>query len=692
VSAAGQHADGADVGEPRSDQATWSQRLHHYVTDPAFIQREDFPIGTTAALLQLAAPPYYTPCPNPFLREIVQGWQQQHPATPAAPVGPCPELPVSTKTDKSYTLHTYHSKVPASTLEHLIEHFCAPGDVVLDCFCGSGVTGVACANVSARGKAVHAVLLDLSPAATFITYNYLFGVAPAQLQAEGAQLLAEVAPSYDLLYRDAHGDFSYTIYADQFRCPHCGAVVTFWDAMVDVTAMRLHPALQCTHCGAAIAKANQRVWRTQDDALLGEQVTQAEQVPVARKYGRRLHILTAAERQQAMADQPSLPRTGVPLIPWPEGANLSQPKRSHGITHLHHLFTPRNLVALSHLWQAAGSYPSHRQLRFAITAFMLKTGSRLHNIGFKQGGLNLAGQLPNTYYLPNLSAERHLGRLFADKLQGLATFYANAPQHPKAVISTSSATCLDLPDNSVDYCLTDPPFGGFVHYGDLNLVWEAWLGVMANRTTEAIIYAPAGKDDAAYASLLTAAFREIYRVLKPGKWLTLLFHNSHNEVWNILQTALLQAGFVVADVRAALRGQGSYKQMTATVAVHSDLLVSAYKPTGAIAPSQLGVGHVEALWEWVRNHLARLPLPSDTQVILRERQPAMLFDRMVAFHVQHGLAVPLSAPAFYRGLDEHFCKHSGMYFLPEQRREVGEATAKAQASSEREPLAISDEG
>lgn len=676
MSDTGLQAHGEASAAPRDEQAVWAHRLHRYLTDPTFTGREDFPAGTPAAILQLADPPYYTPCPNPFLQEIVQGWQAQRPPTAVAPVGPCPELPVSTKTDKSYTLHTYHSKVPASTLAHLIDHYCAPGDVVLDCFCGSGVTGVACAKVSARGKPVHAVLLDLSPAATFITYNYLFGAPPEQLQAEGAQLLAAVAPFYDSLYRDAYGDFSYTIYADQFRCPHCATAVTFWDAMVDVAAMRLKPTLRCTQCGEIIPKAGQaRVWRTHDDELIGKPVTQAEQVPVARKYGRRLRILTAAERQQAVREQPRLPLFGAPLIPWPDGANLSQPKRSHGISHLHHLFTPRNLAALTQLWHAAGHYPSHRQLRFAMTAFMLKTGSRLHNIGFKHGGLNLAGQLPNTYYLPNLSAERHIGQLFADKLRGLAAFYATAPQRPSAVISTSSATRLDLPDNSIDYCLTDPPFGGFVHYGDLNFVWEAWLGVMANRTAEAIIYAPEGKDYAAYEALLTAAFREIYRVLKPGKWLTLIFHNSQNGVWNIMQRALLQAGFVVADVRAAMRGQGSYKQMTSTVAVHSDLLVSAYKPAEQATPSQLTVGSLAAVWEWVQHHLGQLPLPDDHLAVLAERQPHMLFDRMVAFHVQHGLAVPVSAAAFYRGLDDYFCEHNDMYFLPAQLPVIAERSS-----------------
>lgn len=652
------------------------EQLRHFLADPALGRREDFPNGTVDALLQLADPPYYTPCPNPFLRAIVQKWQAERPAGEATPpVGPCTELPVSTKTEQSYTLHTYHSKIPTSTLAHLIDHFCVAGDVVLDCFCGSGVTGVACANVTARGKAVRAVLVDLSPAATFITYNYLFPVDPIQLQADGDALLAQLAPLYRSLYHDAHGAFDYTIYSDLFTCANCAKPVTFWDAMVDSAAMQLKSEMRCTHCGAQISKANaSRVQATWHDPILQAAVTQAQQAPVARKYGRVLHSLTPDERQAAAESSAFVAHAAVPVIPWPDGANLSQPKRSHGISHVHHLFTPRNLTALTHLWQGAGNYATQRQLRFAITAFLLKTGSRLHNIGFKRGSLNLAGQLPNTYYLPNLSAERHIGQLFADKLKGLAAFYAHATaasaQQPATAISTGSATCLDLPDNSIDYCLTDPPFGGFVHYGELNFVWEAWLGVMANRTPEAIVYAPDGKDYTAYQALMTRAFCEIYRVLKPGKWLTLVFHHSNHVVWRVIQEALCQAGFIVADVRAATRGQGSYKQMTAPQAVQSDLLVSAYKPADSTQqPPHPTAGTVAGVWAFVHTYLQQLPLPNQAtpqpdQAL--ERQKHLLFNRMVAYHIQQGLTVPLSAAEFYQGLRQRFPERAGMYFLPEQ--------------------------
>jgi hypothetical protein len=55
--------------------------------------------------------------------------------------------------------------------------------------------------------------------------------------------------------------------------------------------------------------------------------------------------------------------------------------------------------------------------------------------------------------------------------------------------------------------------------------------------------------------------------------------------------------------------------------------------------------------------------------IIAERQNYLLFDRMVAFHVQHGVTVPLSAAEFYQGLVQRFPEREGMYFLSEQAAE-----------------------
>src|SRR5205807_10449212 len=86
-------------------------------------------------------------------------------------------------------------------------------------------------------------------------------------------------------------------------------------------------------------------------------------------------------------------------------------------------------------------------------------------------------------------------------------------------------------------------------------------------------------------------------------------------------------------------------------------------------------GTEEGVWEFVRSHLAQLPLPGSRvpgptwgggPEILSERQNYLLFGRMVAFHVRRGVTVPLSAAELYAGLQQRFLQRDGMYFLPDQ--------------------------
>ena len=54
---------------------------------------------------------------------------------------------------------------------------------------------------------------------------------------------------------------------------------------------------------------------------------------------------------------------------------------------------------------------------------------------------------------------------------------------------------------------------------------------------------------------------------------------------------------------------------------------------------------------------------------IQEREPYLLFDRMVAYHIMNGLSVPIDAPDFYKGLEERFVERDGMYFLRDQVNE-----------------------
>jgi hypothetical protein len=141
-------------------------------------------------------------------------------------------------------------------------------------------------------------------------------------------------------------------------------------------------------------------------------------------------------------------------------------------------------------------------------------------------------------------------------------------------------------------------------------------------------------------------------------------------VWTSIQEALGHAGFVVADVRTLDKKQGTFKQVTTVGAVKQDLIISAYKPNGGLEERfKLEAGTEEGVWDFIRTHLKKISVfveKDGKAEIIAERQNYLLFDRMVAFHVQRNETVPLSASEFYQGLIQRFSERDGMFFLSDQ--------------------------
>ena len=214
-------------------------------------------------------------------------------------------------------------------------------------------------------------------------------------------------------------------------------------------------------------------------------------------------------------------------------------------------------------------------------------------------------------------------------------------------------------------------------YSELNYFTDMWLRVYEKNTDEAIINKAQNKALMEYQALMEKCFANMYRVLKPNRWITIEFHNSQNAVWNAIQETLLKAGFIIADVRTLDKGKGTTKQMTYTSAVKQDLVISAYKPKDSFKRKMLAeAGTEETAWNFVRQHLENIPVvvQKNGQIeVIAERQSFLLFDRMVAYHIMNGIPVPLDATDFYRGLDEKFLKRDSMYFLSDQVNEYDTA-------------------
>ncbi len=190
--------------------------------------------------------------------------------------------------------------------------------------------------------------------------------------------------------------------------------------------------------------------------------------------------------------------------------------------------------------------------------------------------------------------------------------------------------------------------------------------------SEAVVNKAQDKDTQRYMELMLSCFQQNYRLLKPGRWTTVEFHNSQNAIWNATQESMVRAGFVIADVRTLDKQGETYKQSKQGL-VKADLVISAYKPRAGFEQAFERVkGSEDGAWQFVREHLAYVPVFVESKgkaEVIAERMPYLLFDRMVAFHLQRGATVPLSAAEFYAGLRQRFPPGDGMPFLETQAAE-----------------------
>ena len=720
--------------EEQAKRDEYRRRLAEYLKNPTFRAIEGFPIGSDEDILALSDPPYYTACPNPFLPEIIEQWQQEREEI-RQKLGlkeekyqrePFAADVSEGKNDPIYNAHSYHTKVPHKAIMRYILHYTDPGDIVFDGFCGTGMTGVAaqlCGDkktveslgyrVDNKGviwegeKAISrlgarkAVLNDLSPAATFIAYNYNTPVDAVSFEHEAKKTLKEVEQECGWMYETWHpnyddpnrvkGKINYTVWSDVFVCPNCGQEMIFWDIAVDQQDGKIQDSWNCPECGTLVAKSPkkgsgalkaERAWNTHYDRELKETIRQAKQVPVLinysvgkKRWGKKPDRIDLELIQKI--DEHDIPYP-VPLTKIPKGDKTSDPFNV-GITHIHNYYSRRNLWLLSCLKEKSLIISEQNRSRWndAFQSICGTLSSKLtrYNMG-KRGN----GPLSGTLYVASLIAESNVISVMDGKISDFLYDSKTISSKSSILECVSSERTNQNPERS-DYIFVDPPFGSNLMYSELNFIWEAWLKVFTNNTTEAIMNDIQHKGLVEYQGIMQKCFNEFYRVLKLGRWMTVEFHNSQNSVWNAIQEALQRAGFVIADVRVLNKEQGSFNQATASGAVKQDLIISAYKPNGNLEENfKLKAGTEDGAWEFVRYHLGKLPIVNESNgvpIVNAERQAFLLFDRMVAFHIQRGVMVPLSAPEFYAGLEQRFTRRDGMYFLPDQVAEYDRAMLNA---------------
>jgi len=496
----------------------------------------------TGSLFKKKVPPmpegYYSgDKPNPNLRAFVEQHIKERPYDPETDDYDVPafDKPIeTTKATAIYNMHTYWSKKPHDAIRQYIRHYTKPGDLVLDPFCGSGGTALA-----ALMEGRKAIAIDRSPAATFITKNYCTPVDVDELQRAFEELKRKVKQEIDWLYETrcdrcgSKATTAYTVYSQVFQCPRCLEKVPLFDCVeVETSTAKGKPkkVRACPHCYKR--------------GITEEISTRAEKfgaIPVLVSYLCESGCRPArAERRHNDPDKKKreyfekydlgkireIESKDIPYwypqVDFPKNfARWHSDLRLQCIYKVSELFTKRNLWALAALMKAINEsaleiYAS--VFRLSVTGFLLAL-SRMQRYYPNSSFPSMV--LPGTYYMPPVFAEEQVLYYFQNKLKRNITGYKIINKElisTDCMISTESAVNLSgIRSQSVDYIFTDPPYADKVQYGELNFVWEAWLGFDTHwHDEEIIVNEVRGKTEEDWANMMRQAMAECYRVLKPG--------------------------------------------------------------------------------------------------------------------------------------------------------------------------------
>lgn len=154
-----------------------------------------------------------------------------------------------------------------------------------------------------------------------------------------------------------------------------------------------------------------------------------------------------------------------------------------------------------------------------------------------------------------------------------------------AMVTCGDSSYLDIPDNSVDAVITDPPYYGNVMYSELSEFYYSWLrltlrdkydyfqGEHVPNASEVIVNSVQEKDENDFIEGLTAIFGESERKLKKGGLMVFTFHHQEEKAWGAVLQSVLSAGFYISAIYPVQSEKGASLHIFAQANVRYDMVV-----------------------------------------------------------------------------------------------------------------------
>lgn len=572
----------------------------------------------------------------------------------------------ATRTGALYNAFSYPTKISPEAIALFIATHSDVGAIIADVFSGSGTTGVAAIlcerptkkmidearrlGVEPRWGPRVAHLFDVGVLGTFMGRVLTSPPEPHAFRIAVAELIEaakeQLGPAYNAIDPEGRsGSIRHVIWSDLIECCSCGGEHRLWDVAVERDPARFLKHFICARCGTEQnVDSCRRVERDITDVFGRPQRTRARvPVEVHGATGARKWVRPADSSDMAIAEQ----ATRVPLpastpdarITWGE---LHRSGYHSGISHLHHFYTPRNFIAIAICMDVAERWPEPMRsaLQFLVLSYNASHSTLMTRIVAKrdQRDFVLTGAQSGVLYVSGLPVEKNVLAGIKRKAGTIAeAFEVTHGAATRVHVHNRSSENLPLQAGSVDYVFTDPPFGDYIPYGEINQINELWLGRTTNLAAETVVSGTGGKDVEHYERSMSAIFLEVGRVLKPEGLVTVVFHSAHARIWRALTGAFAAAKLRVRVTSVLDKVQASFKQVVSTISVKGDPLILLDKTSFEVAKAD----HDEIVTGLVE--LAR-----------RAKQPDLraLFSSYAAACLAAGHPVELDAAAFDQRLSD----------------------------------------
>jgi len=442
-----------------------------------------------------------------------------------------------------YALHKYWSKKPHNVVRHFILKYTNEDEIVLDPFCGSGISIIE--SLLTNRKAIG---IDINPSAIFITKQTLSKISIRDIENEFKRLRERVESKINSLYRVVRKDGVYI----------------------------------GTHF----------IWEN------------GKLVEVWYKKNRRKVIDTPSEEDVKLAT--SFSYETIPYF-YPKEKLFYNPRiNANKDTKVYNLFTPRNLLALSILWKEINAINDENIRAFFKFCFTASVGqaSNMVFVVKRRGKFNgktrkspkkEVGSWVIGYWIPkehfeinvwNCFENRYKKILKAKKIQNKMNYIVREGSKIEDLLFSDYNLLLfkkpvqdvlkDFPDNSIDYVITDPPHGDRQPYLELSLMWNSWLEEHPEYNKEIVVSdsKERNKNKEDYFQLLKEVFQEIERVLKHGRYFSLMFNSLDDNTWINLFSIINNLNFELIDIETFEYSAGSVVQDTRAGGLKTDFILT----------------------------------------------------------------------------------------------------------------------